>query len=303
VIDTLRRTWNWLSRSKQRGLTPQSIQHDGLTRSFLLYLPAQADTGAPLPLVLLFHGGASDPEAFAASTLMHEIAEREGFIVAYPAGTAGRSGLTWSPGRNVVDRGVDDVDFARALIADLRRRCPVDPDRIYAAGLSIGGTLVYELACALSADLAAVAVVAGVMTEFDREPERPVPLLHIHGTNDGRVPLHGGRGRRTAANNEWPPVQDGIDFWCEVNRCRDEPQVVRLIQGVTGHRYNGAADVELWLVEGGYHVWPGATPTSSDQAAKSNPPISLNASEKIWSFFAAHPRRQQTRAGTSAALP
>lgn len=282
---------------------PQSLQHDGLTRSFLLYLPAQADTGVPLPLVLLFHGGAGNPEAFAASTLMHEIAEREGFIVAYPAGTAGRSGLTWSPGRNVIDRGVDDVDFARALVADLRRRCSVDPNRIYAAGLSIGGTLVYELACALSADLAAVAVVAGVMTEFDREPERPVPLLHIHGTNDGRVPLHGGRGRFTAANNEWPPVQDVIDFWCEVNRCGDEPQVIRLIQGVTGYRYTGAEDVELWLVEGGYHVWPGAAPTGSDQTGKSNAPTSFNASEKIWSFFAAHPRRRQIRGGISAALP
>ena len=28
---------------------------------------------------------------------MHRIAEREGFIVAYPAGTQGASGLTWAP--------------------------------------------------------------------------------------------------------------------------------------------------------------------------------------------------------------
>ena len=145
-----------------------------------------------MPLVLMFHGGAGSPQVFAEGTGMHRIAEQEGFIVAYPAGTPGRSGLTWSPGVNR-QRDVDDVGFVHALVAELCRRYPIDPDRIYAAGLSIGGTLVYELACALSDELAAVAVVAGVMTSLDCDPKRSVPLIHIHGTSDQRVPLHGGR--------------------------------------------------------------------------------------------------------------
>jgi polyhydroxybutyrate depolymerase len=281
----------------------ETIHHDGLTRSFVLYVPGRLRNNVPAPLVLMFHGGAGNPQAFAADTGMHLIAEREGFIVAYPAGTSGRSGLTWSPGVNRLDREVDDVGFVRLLTAELQRRYPIDPDRIYAAGLSIGGTLVYELACALSEELAAVAVVAGVATSFDCDPARPVPLIHIHGTADQRVPLHGGRGRLTASNNEWPAVQDGIDHWCDINGCRHDPRVVRLLEGLTGYRYSGTADVELWLVEGGHHVWPGSTRPAPDQAEGQGPVGNFSASEKVWSFFAAHPRRVRAKAGTSAALP
>lgn len=239
----------------------------------------------------MFHGGASKPEAFAQTTGMHQLAEREGFIVAYPAGTPGRSGLTWSPGINRLESDVDDIGFVRLLVSELRRRYQIDRERIYAAGLSIGGTLVYELACSLSNEFAAVAVVAGVMTSLDCRPARPVALLHVHGTADHRVPLDGGRGRFTAWNNDWPPVQDGIDFWCEINQCRHHPQVVRLVEGLTGYRYTGAADVELWLVDGGHHVWPGGLQNASDEAQSLARASNFSATEKIWSFFAAHPRQ------------
>jgi polyhydroxybutyrate depolymerase len=270
-------------------LLPHTIQHDGLTRSFLLYVPRHARGGARLPLVLVFHGGGGSPQAIADKSAMHQVADREGFIVAYPAGLPSRSGLTWSPGERGAARNVDDIGFVRALIAELRRRHRIDPDRIYAAGLSLGGTLVYELAGALSAELAAVGVVAGVMTSFDCDPVRPVPLIHIHGTDDRRVPLEGGRGRFTSAQNDWPPVQDSIDRWCELNGCRGQPQVVRLIEGLTGYRYTGAADVELWLVEGGHHVWPGGIRERQQEAGVPTA-VNFSASEKLWKFFAAHPR-------------
>jgi polyhydroxybutyrate depolymerase len=265
-------------------------------RTALLYVPRHMWRRGALPLVLVFHGGASTPEAIAEMSAMHRVAEREGFIVAYPAGTQGRSGLTWSPGGTRGARQTRDARFVSHMMLDLRQRYEIDRTRIFAAGFSIGGALVYELACLLSDQIAAVAVVAGTMTIADCTPTRPVSLIHIHGTDDRRVPVSGGRGSATSGNNKWRPVQDCIDRWCDINGCKGKPHVARhAIDGVTVSRYVGTSDVELWLVEGGGHAWPGGR-RYGDRARKKPEPLSgFSATEKIWSFFADHPRGRHFR--------
>ena len=238
---------------------------------------------------------------------MHRIAEREGFIVAYPTGTQGGSGLTWNPSGKASAGQTEDARFIRKLIFDLQRTYEIDPARIFAAGFSIGGSLVYDLAGVLADQIAAVAIVSGTMTTASLDPGRPVSLIHIHGTKDRRVPLQGGRGPATAASNVWPPVQVGIDRWREINGCTEEPQVVRLgMEGVIGYRYVGSADVELWLVEGGYHAWPGSLRDDASAQETLAEAAGFSASEKIWNFFDAHPRgglHQRHRALLRGARP
>ena len=223
---------------------------------------------------------------------MHRIAEREGFIVAYPTGTVGKSGLTWVPGGRETARATGDTLFARRLITELTQRYDVDRARIFAAGISIGGSLVYELACRAADRLAAIAVVGGTMTADHGVPRSPVPLIHIHGMMDRRVPFKGGRGPATTGTKEWLPVTACIEHWREINVCNREPEIVRSArEGVTAYKYRGAADIELWLIEGVGHSWPGSRrgcklddPDASDAG--------FSASDKIWAFFAAHPRRR-----------
>lgn len=279
------------------------IPHNGGTRGALLYVPRHVRRRGGLPLVLAFHGGASSPESMAERSALHRIAEREGFVVAYPRGTQGKSGLTWVPSGRDRARAVGDSAFVRALVADLQRAYAIDESRVYAVGFSIGGSLVYELACVMGDRLAAVAVVAGTMTTSHFDPVGPVPLLHIHGSSDRRVPFEGGRGPATKATGDWLPVQDCIDQWRTVNSCTGAPTVERLgLRGVTSHTYHGAAVVELWLVEGAGHVWPGAPrepAPGEDAPAPKNDGVAnaFSASEKIWTFFAAHARRR-ARTGT-----
>ena len=103
------------------------------------------------------------------------------------------------------------------------------------------------------------------------------------------MPLEGGLGPRTRRKVEWPPVKAGIARWLEANACKDEPHIVRqAIDGLTGYRYSGKADVELWLVEGGRHAWPGGVPDSAPTEDMPSVPGTFSASEKIWSFFASH---------------
>jgi polyhydroxybutyrate depolymerase len=290
VIGLFRAAWSWFERLLSRRLLTGTIWHNGTRRSYLLYVPRHFRSKPELPLVLVLHGGAARPREIANASEMHRIAEREGFIVAYPAGSPGRIGLTWRVGPQANGSGTDDEGFVRVLLVELRRRYRVDPRRVYAAGMSIGGAMVYHLACSLSDDLAAVAIVSGVMTTRDCNPSSPVSVIHIHGTADQRVPLHGGQGRRTARFNNWPPVREGIERWCEINGCRGPGEVIRLVDGLVGRRCVGVADVELWLVENGRHVWPSPTVYAGRPEARNAPGATFSASEKVWNFFEMHPK-------------
>ena len=93
--------------------------------------------------------------------------------------------LTWNPGSGQFLRSdIDDVGFIGQLIAELQHRHAIDPQRVYVAGMSIGGALAYQLACSMSDRLAAVGVVAGVMMAAACHPAHPV-FGHPH-------PWHGG---------------------------------------------------------------------------------------------------------------
>ena len=282
-------TWQRLA---SRRLITHTIATNGLKRTALLYVPMHVRLRGGYPLVILFHGGASDAEAVAKASAMHRLAEDKGFMVAYPVGTKGASGLTWKPGGRNASRKIGDARFARQLVIDLQRNYDVDPSRVFLAGFSIGGSLVYELAALMADRITGAAVVGGTMLGAAPMPSRPVPLIHIHGTHDRRVPFAGGRGPATSESNEWPPVETGLAWWRDANDCTAPPIVDKTRAGIKGTLWRGAADVELWLVKNGGHSWPGARrdPTWPGEVV---PPVTgFSASEEIWRFFASRPRRR-----------
>ena len=89
---------------------------------------------------------------------------------------------------------VDDVKFTRALLDDLPKVVTADSKRVYATGISNGGILCYRLASELSDRVAAIAPVSGTMGMASCHPQRPVSVMHFHGTDDRFVPFNGGKG-------------------------------------------------------------------------------------------------------------
>ena len=269
----------------------RSLSVGGRERSYRLYQPGSVEPGRPAPLVVVLHGGFGSAGQAEQAYGWDELADRHGFLVAYPDGVGRSWNAGWCCGPAHI-HDVDDVGFAGELIADISAGDSVNPRRVFAAGVSNGAMLAYRIACESPGLLAAIGAVAGTMV-CDCPRPGPVSLLHIHGLEDRNVPFWGGVGPKAADRRQRPSVPSVIQFWRTGGGC-GRPTVIE--EGpVRRESALGPGGIEVCLITlaGVGHVWPGSRPPSSRVAAMLNldPPSNvIDATEELWSFFAAHPR-------------
>jgi polyhydroxybutyrate depolymerase len=202
---------------------------DGRARHYVLHVPATCDVSTPQPVLMALHGALSNPRLMERFTGLTDFADEHRFILVYPAGTGNTaSTLTWNGGTccgYAQKNQVDDVAYFRALLADLEQILPVDHTRVYLTGMSNGAHMTYRLASEMAERFAAIACVAGPMAIEQCRPARPVPLVHIHGTDDAFAPFAGGQGAKSIFGVSFPSIEDTIRQWVHANRCDIEPQI------------------------------------------------------------------------------
>jgi polyhydroxybutyrate depolymerase len=66
--------------------TAGTITHAGQERTYLVHVPASYDGKKALPLVLALHGGGASGRSMIGLAKLNELADRHGFLVAYPDG-------------------------------------------------------------------------------------------------------------------------------------------------------------------------------------------------------------------------
>ncbi|MQX38538.1 alpha/beta hydrolase family esterase [Roseospira navarrensis] len=281
------------ARNSAPGPTVHTLLHDGLTRRYLLHVPARVRTGAePVPLVVVLHGGGGTAESAVRMTGFSRLATREGFLVAYPEGTSPGGRLyTWNAHHCcafAMRTGVDDVGFIRALIETLLRDHPVDPDRVFVAGLSNGGMLAHRIGIEMSDRVAAIGTVIAGLFGDEATPRVPVSVLIINGALDRMVPPEGGLTdgpfvRAWDGRPMRPAAYQGA-FWARANGCAPDPEPgPDRGPRVSSWRYAcppGVA-VERILVHDNAHDWPGGQPWTQGEA----PSTALDATETLWRFF------------------
>lgn len=264
-----------------------SITHDGMQRDYIIYVPANYTGNDAVPLVLNYHGYTSNANEQMWYGDFRAIADTAGFIVVHPEGTVYQGSTHWNVGGWTIGSTVDDVGFTSALLDSLHQQYNIDVNRTYATGMSNGGFMSFLLACQLSDRIAAIASVTGSMTPQTTSacnPQRPVAILQIHGTQDGTVPYGG---------DTWTePVTDAVDWWVTHNNCDATPTVAALPDvntndGSTVEHFiyaNGDNNVtsEHMKVTGGDHTWPG----TAFVIAGTN--LDIDASVEIWKFFMRH---------------
>jgi polyhydroxybutyrate depolymerase len=236
-------------------------------------------------------------------TGLNALADREGFIVVYPQGL----GKHWNDGRTVNARAtsdVDDVSFLVALAGELGGEYNVDPNRVYACGISNGAMMSFRLGADRPDVFAAVAGVVGAVTEdlaADHPLRAPIPCLFMNGTDDPLVPYEGGDitlfGFKRGAVTSTPA---SVEWWLRGNGAAGATPTVTTYpdespdDGCLAVREEyagpGGADVVLVRVEGGGHTWPGGWQYLSERIVGKTC-RDIDGSAVIWAFFAARPKR------------
>lgn len=262
----------------------KTMTHNGVQRSYILYIPANYSSSTPAPLVFCFHGFTGSSISMKNRAAFESIADTAGFIAVYPLGTPLSGSNHWNVGGWTNTSTADDVGFTAAMIDSISAAYNINAKRIYSTGFSNGGFFSYELACQLSDKIAAIASVSGTMTDKimnNCNPTHPTPVLQIHGTSDIVI---GFNGNQIAGSK---PVQDVLDYWINYNQCDTTAVVTNMPDsdpndGSTVELYeykNGwhGSTVELLKVNGGAHEWPGNAGN-----------MDISASLEIWKFFSKH---------------
>lgn len=153
------------------------------TVNLLLYLPAEVANGELWPTILYLHGGShrgTDLEKLKAYGPPRMAAEGRDlpFIVIAPQLPEGE---IWT-----------DADLLIRLVDELSARYPIDPERLYATGMSMGGRGVWYLAYRYPERLAAIAPVAAFQPLSywaSSGRTRAVPVRAYHGDGDDLAPF------------------------------------------------------------------------------------------------------------------
>ena len=285
-------------RSARFDLPSYQMHHAGLERTYRLMVPASYDPAMATPLVLALHGGGGNGEQMC--TLpggIQELAQREGFIVICPDAVENH----WNDGRGNQEyrsrvEDIDDVGFLLGLIGRLSEDYNVDPARIYVTGASNGGMMTQRMACEASGTFAAAAVViASQPANLDCEPNGPISILFMNGTDDPLMPFEGGEVHFYRQGlGEVLSTQDTVSFWASANGCDRTPETELLpdLDPGDGTRirldaYSGcdrSVQVLLYTVEGGGHSWPGGS-QYLPRSVIGRVSRDLHANEAIWGFF------------------
>lgn len=247
-------------------------------RDYLAHVPSSYTGRLPVPLVLSLHGATTSPPLQKNISGWNGVADRNGFIVAYPGG------------KNVFFRafGPSDVPFITALIEKMQATYNIDPDRIYINGLSNGGGMSYVMSCVLSDRIAAVGAVGAAITMSpDLCPDAPpMPVMIFHGTADYFAKYEGGKS--FVWTEPFPAIPLWVGNWARRNHCAPSTRESAAAGDVTRIEYDHCeAPVVLYKIEGGGHTWPGGAPLAEWFAGSTN--RNINATELMWDFFKDHP--------------
>ena len=230
-------------------VAPQKCEIEG--GYYLAAPPPEWDGESPLGLIVYYHGWNASPEGAFRNRAMVAGAHKRGALFVAPFA---RTGYWRQIGEGRAESGRDEAAYARALMADLTARWPIDPARTLASGFSRGGSMVWNIACYEGALFAGYAPIAG---GFWRDtppdcPSGPVNLRHIHGLADGVVAF-GEVGIYNSA-----PIPDGLALLRRVNGCAAAPEAAASGDDrLTCERWTGCASgkaLELCLHQKGHSI-------------------------------------------------
>lgn len=271
--------------SVQKQAIPIAVQeHDGSNvsgegRSYTVSFPSAAEArtmevfvpgknDGERSLLILFHGYGDTAESFARGLDAQAIADTLEVIVAVPQGLKNSKDGTpsWNAGVCCAfgDESRDDVALLTDIPVALESVTSFNQDVIDVAGFSNGGFFVEHLMCNHTKLIRGGLNVGGTlpMAADDCNPDGPIRLLRVQGSDDSRIPMAGGElpdGRNIVGFNE------SFAHWRSKLGCSRAPTMVQ--RGFASCRQqfdcpNG--HMEFCDVAQLTHEWPNSSATGLD---------------------------------------
>ena len=263
------------------------FRHQGVNRTYWMYIPENLSPQAPLVFVL--HGYGGKAEGYCPQ--MIETAKKYGFAVCYPQGEKAPKGKTgWNVGYPKQEgMKTDDIDFICDLAKHVQKKFNLSKVNTFYSGMSNGGEICYIMAMQRPETFAAYASVAGLTMEWayrSMSPKTAVPLMEIHGTAD-KTSMWEGDPHNAGGWGKYISVPHAVGVWSSKAKCthtevtelpkKGEHKVIlhRHLGGTPAWKGGPETEVRLYEVVGGKHSW-----AHND----------MDTCEEIWKFFSKYLR-------------
>jgi poly(hydroxyalkanoate) depolymerase family esterase len=285
---------------------PEGTQH------YQLYVPSTHQAATPMPLVVALHGCTQTADGFRVLTRWDVLAESQGFIVVFPEqDPSANSFKCWNFFQDgSMHRSAGDPARVAAVTSFIARSYSVDPQRVYAAGLSAGGAMASVMAATYPDLFAAIGVGSGceyaaTATCAGSKSADPIQAgrqaYKEMGSNARQMPFIAFGGD---ADTTVPPINADqlVQQWLVTNDLVDDgvlngsvgqlPAKTTVGRAPGGRSYtvgtydddHGAELAQHWVVHGMNHAWSGGDP-SQPYADASGP----DETAAMYAFFLSHP--------------
>jgi poly(hydroxyalkanoate) depolymerase family esterase len=266
------------------------------SRAYKLYVPS-GYTGQALPLVVMLHGCTQSPDDFAAGTRMNDLAEEQAFLVAYPAqaqsANISRCWNWFSADDQQRDRG--EPSLIAGITREIMRDFPIEPGRVYIAGLSAGGAAAAIMGATYPDLYAAIGVHSGLACGAAKDMPSAFAAMRQGGSATA-----GGSRRHCGSGGSVPTIVFHGDSDTTVNPVNGDHVIAHARTGADlrvtvsrgeaagGIRYtrtvqadeSGRPMLEQWVLHRVGHAWSGGS-----AAGSYTEPRGPDASREMVRFF------------------
>jgi poly(hydroxyalkanoate) depolymerase family esterase len=265
------------------------------TRSYKLYVPS-IRIGERLPLIVMLHGCTQSADDFAAGTRMNALAEKEGFLVAYPEQHAlANTKQCWNWFKaDDQRRDHGEPSLIAGITRQIIRDHNVDPGRVYIAGLSAGGSAAAIMADTYPDLYAAAGVHSGLPSGAASDLPSAFDAMRLGAVANNRstwliptIIFHGDKDPIVHPRNSDAVAAQALGTAAGLQRTLEHGRAPG------GHAYSrmiyadreGRTICEHWSIHEAGHAWAGGSPTGSH-----TDPHGPDASREMVRFFFGHRR-------------
>jgi poly(hydroxyalkanoate) depolymerase family esterase len=245
-------------------------------RSYKLYIPSQHHAGGRRPLVVMLHGGTQDADDFAAGTRMNALAEKHGFLVAYPIQCkSANPSLCWNWFKPKDQVRGGEPSIIAGITSEIIAEHDIDPQRVFVAGLSAGGAMAAVMGATYPEIYAAVGVhsglpyrsatdIASAFAAMRGDPgqqrrQRKTRPTSDHASRVRTIVFHGDADHIVHPSNAGNIVEAQAKTGDSVESAKAPTSASRTHTRAVTRDKSGTVVVEHWLIHGSGHAWSGGS--------------------------------------------